>query len=442
MTDHRWLRQVLVALYFLAAGNARADDWPQWMGPDRNGVWNESGVVKSISNKKPPVKWRVPIQHGYGGPAVVGDRVFVMDFAARSGEVQNSPDGRVELKGQERILCFSAHSGEPLWDHAYDRDYKLSYPGGPRCTPTVADGKVFTLGAEGDLVCLDVTTGNKIWSKQLTKEYKTDTPIWGFASHPLVVGDVLFCLAGGEGSVAVALDKNSGREIWRALSAPEPGYCPPSIINHAGRQQLIIWHPKSLNGMNPMTGEVYWSLPVEPSYGMSIMAPQKLGDHLYASAIGNVSALIKLDNNRPDAEIVWRGQVKDSVFSSNSTPLLHDGMIYGCDVESGALVGARLSDGKRLWQTTEPTGGARRDRHATAFLVRNGDRYYLFNEQGDLIVARLTPESYEELGKVHVLEPTNEAFGRAVVWSHPAYAQKCMFARNDRELVCVDLAVK
>jgi hypothetical protein len=116
-------------------------------------------------------------------------------------------------------------------------------------------------------------------------------------------------------------------------------------------------------------------------------------------------------------------------------------MIYGVDVQSGALVGASLEDGERLWQTIQPTtGGERRGRYGTAFLVRQGDHFFLFNEQGDLLLAKLSPQGYEELGRFRVLEATNNTFGRPVVWSHPAFAQKCLFARNDKELVCVDLA--
>ena len=122
-----------------------------------------------------------------------------------------------------------------LWTHAYDRTYKISYPGGPRCTPTVDGERVYTLGAEGDLRCLNVADGTLVWSKDLTAEYKFDTPVWGFAGHPLVAGDLLYCLVGGEGSVAVAFDKATGREVWRALTASEPGYCPPTMITHGGQ---------------------------------------------------------------------------------------------------------------------------------------------------------------------------------------------------------------
>ena len=337
------------------------------------------------------------------------------------------------------MLCFSAKNGELLWTHEHDQDYNISYPGGPRCTPTVADGKVYALGAEGKLVCLDAKSGNVVWKKDFKTEYKANTPIWGHSAHPLVMGDHVYCIVGGKGSIVVAFNKNTGEEVWKALSAKDQGYCPPTMIEHAGRQQLLIWHPESLNALNPMSGEVYWTFDLKPNYNMSITVPRKQGDLLFASAIGHVGVLLKLTEGKP--EEVWRGGAKNAVYSANSTPILTDTMIYGCDCQLGSLMGVRLKDGERLWQTYEPTaGGKRRVSHGTAFLVKHKDRYFLFNEKGDLILAKLSPKGYDEISRFHVLEPTNEAFRRNVVWSHPAFAEKCVFARNDKEIVCVNLA--
>ena len=437
---------IVVGLLLLSAvpcGSASADDWPQWMGPQRDAVWREQGIVESIPQEGLPTKWRVPVAWGYAGPAVAGDRVFVMDYVKASGEVRNNPGAVSELTGKERVLCFAAADGKLLWKHEYEQPYSISYAGGPRCTPTVDGDYVYTCGAEGQLLCLRAASGDVVWQKLLTKEYETKTPIWGFSAHPLVAGDLLYVLAGGEGSVCVALNKRTGKEVWRALSAAEPGYCPPTMIEHGGRKQLLIWHPESINGLNPDSGEVYWSLPIKAGYRMSINAPRKLDNHVYISAIGNVSAMIELDDAKPAAEIAWRGKAKHSVYCANSTPFLDDGMIYGCDVETGSLIGAAISDGERKWDSAKPThNGPRRVRHATAFIVKHQDRFFLFNEKGDLILAKLSPEGYTEQGRFHVLEPTNEAFGRPVVWSHPAFAHKCLFARNDKELVCVDLSQK
>src|SRR5437763_1723796 len=349
---------------------------------------------------------------------------------------------RADLAGKERVLCLRASDGKELWKYEYDCAYKISYPSGPRTTPAISGGKVYTLGAEGNLVCVDAESGKPFWSKDLKKEYQIDAPHWGFCGHPLVDGNKLFCLVGGPGSVAVAFDKNTGKEIWRALSStPDAGYCPPKMIEAGGKKQLLIWHPQSLNSLNPETGEVYWTEKLAPQYEMSCSTPQKSGDFLYASGIGKCAALFKLSRDKPAVDVVWIAKPNQAVFCSNSTPQIDGEAIYGNDCEVGNLRGVSLASGERLWETFKPTtGGDRRESHGTAFLTKNGDRYFIFSETGDLIVARLTPEKYEEISRAHLIEPTNEAFGRPVVWNHPAYANKCVFVRNDKEIVCTNLA--
>ena len=443
-----------VAWSMLLASIARADDWPQWMGPRRDAIWREAGVAAAIPAAGLPVKWRIDVKGGYAGPAVAGGRVYLMDYDRRAGEVSNAPNDRTLLTGNERILCLDATTGKVLWKHEYDCPYSISYAAGPRCTPTVADGKVYALGAEGHLTCLDAASGRVLWTKDFQKDYSAPVPIWGFCGHPLVEGDLLICLVGGPGSVAVAFDKATGVERWRALTASESGYYPPTIIEASGRRQLVIWDADNLSALDPATGNVLWSRPLKPMYGMSIMAPQvsdtKQGRVLFASGIGRVGALFRLAADAPGAEVAWRGTPKSAVYCANSTPFIAGDVLYGCDCDTGMLTAVDLTDGRRIWETAAATTGDRRGKHGTAFLVREaagraGDppgttRTWLFSETGDLILARLSPEKYQELGRMHLLDPTNECFGREVVWSHPAFAGRCIFARNDRELVCVDAA--
>lgn len=440
---HRFLVLFVAAAATQTA--AYADDWPQWMGPQRDGVWREEGVVETIPDGGLPVLWRVPVKGGYAGPAVVGNRVYLTDYEQTSGELSNDPNGRNVLAGRERVLCLDAATGELLWTHEYDCPYSLSYASGPRCTPTVADGRVFTLGAEGNLLCLNAETGDLLWQKDLKQDYAAPTPIWGFCGHPLVDGERLICLVGGEGTVAVAFDTASGKELWRHGTASESGYCPPSIIESAGVRQLLIWDADKLNALVPETGEPLWSEPLKPAYGMSIMAPRVAdtpdGQVLFASGIGRVGALFRLSSDKPGATVLWRGTPKNAVYCANSTPMIEGSTLYGCDCETGFLTAVDLATGERLWETSAPTMGTeRRGRHGTAFLVRHGDRTWLMSETGDLIVAKLTPQGYEELSRMHLLAATNECFGREVVWSHPAFANRCIYARNDRELVCVSAA--
>jgi outer membrane protein assembly factor BamB len=249
MRTTRCLSALTVILVF-AAPRALADNWPQWLGPDRDSVWRETGILKTLPKDGPLVKWRVPVAGGYAGPAVADGRVFLFDYDTTGNRNTDNAGGRTKLTGKERVLCLDAVTGKELWKHEYDCEYHIGYPAGPRCTPTVSGGKVYTLGAMGDLACLDAKTGKVIWSKNLPKEYNATVPLWGYAGHPLVEGDRLFCLAGGKGSIAVALDKNSGKELWRALSAREIGYSPPTLIQAGGTSQLLIWHAESLNSLD------------------------------------------------------------------------------------------------------------------------------------------------------------------------------------------------
>ena len=434
---------VLVWVAVAGAGIVHAEDWPQWMGLHRDGVWHESGLIEKFPEQGLPTKWRVPVGLGYSGPAVVSGRVYVTDYLRKSGDTGNDPGTRRTLDGEERVLCLDAETGKTLWNHVDSVQYNISYPSGPRATPTVDQGKVYTQGAEGNLLCLDTATGKVIWSKDLKKDFKAPTPIWGFSSAPLVDGQRLFCMVGGEGSVAVAFDKDTGKELWRALSATEIGYCPPSMIEAAGTKQLIIWHADAINSLNPETGVVYWTIPLKPDYGMSIMIPQKHGDFLFASGIGNVGALMKLDSKKPAAEVVWRGRNDTAVYAANTTPIIDEaGILYGAECRGGQLRGVELATGKRLWETFAATTGTRRGNHGTVYIVKNGDRYILFSETGDLILAHLSAKGYDEISRFHLIDPTGECFGRDVVWSHPAFANKCVFARNDKELVCVSLSAQ
>src|SRR5262245_55082612 len=198
----RSARRMVLLAWPLVICSAVADDWPQWLGPGRDDVWKETGIIERFGAGGANIKWRVPISGGYSGPAVAGGKVFVTDYVRAGGDASNDPGARAELRGNERVLCLAADTGKLLWKHEYECPYKISYPSGPRTTPTVAGGKVYTLGAEGHLFCLDAESGRVFWWKELKKAYQIEAPMWGFCGHPLVDGNKLFCLVGGPGSVA------------------------------------------------------------------------------------------------------------------------------------------------------------------------------------------------------------------------------------------------
>jgi outer membrane protein assembly factor BamB len=433
-----------LSLFWVAStANGLAEDWTGWMGDQREGCYHESGIIDRIPTAGLKVKWRTPIHGGYAGPAVADGRVFVFDYQQTGGEAVNNPDTRAQLSGTERLLALDAATGEVQWQHAYDCPYSISYPAGPRCTPTVDGDRVYILGAEGHLKCLRAADGELVWSRELTKDFRVEVPLWGFASHPLIDGDLLYTMVGGDGQGVVAFDKLTGDVRWQALDTPA-GYCPLSIITAGGTRQLIVYHPTAIVSLNPGNGTQYWDIPMKPDFEMSIAKPMIEGNLMYASGIYNEAVLIELATDRAAAQERWRGEPKAAVHSANATPIIADGVIYGTDCNEGSLVAVDIRDGSRLWTTfaaTDP-GNTRRLSHGTAFLTRLGatDRYLIMSETGALLMARLTREGYEDLGRFQVLEPTGECFGRRVVWSHPAYANRTAFIRNDQEIVAVDLA--
>jgi outer membrane protein assembly factor BamB len=430
---------LILATCVFVQPSGRAEDWPQWNGPSRNGTISEK-LPNSVPVSGFPKLWSVPVSYGYSGPAVAAGRLFITDYEKLTGEIENNPGGRSNLTGNERIFCLDEKTGKVLWQKQYSRPYSLSYAAGPRVTPTVDADRVYTLGAEGDLVCYFVSNGEIVWQRQLRDEYAKTTPIWGYSAAPLIQGNQLITLAGGDGSIVVSLDKLTGKEIWRALTASEIGYCPPTLIQAAGRDQLLIWDPENLNALDPKDGKLLWSTPLKPAYAMSIMTPIKSGNRLFVSGIGEVGEMFELGQSKPEIKRLWKGNPKNAVYCANSTPMFDGDYIYGSDCGKGSFICVRASDGERMWESFEPTTrGERRTSHGTAFIHKSGDNYYLFSEIGDLILARLSPEKYTELGRVHLIDPTNECFGRKVVWSYPAFANGCVFVRNDKEVVAYKL---
>jgi outer membrane protein assembly factor BamB len=443
--------RILLGLVFALtlAPLARADDWPQWMGPNRDGVWAESGILDKFPDGGLKKLWSVPINGGFAGPAVAGGKVYVTDRVLGTG-VKNPDDPfdtNTKVGGAERVLCFDAKTGEQVWKYDYLVAYQVSYGTGPRCTPTVSGGKVYSLGAMGDLVCLTADKGELVWKKDFKADYKAKTPTWGFCGHPLVYDNLLIALVGGENALVVAFEKDTGKEVWKALSpasAGAAGYAPPTILKFDGVDQLVQYHPTAVTALEPKTGKKLWSIKTDPGqYGMSIMGPRQSGSTLFAAS--EEASVAFTVTGGAEAKELWRGKKGEGLNPANMTPFVEGETIYGVD-EGGMLRAVDLKTGKRLWYTFEPVIDAEREedfkgaQFGTAFLVKNGDRFFIFNEKGSLVIAKLSREKCEVLSRASLVAPTGATFGRKVVWSHPAFAEKCVFVRNDKEVACFSLA--
>jgi len=442
------LRQTICLSWvgLMALSGTRADDWPQWLGPKRDGNWRETGIVETFPSEGPKRVWRTPLGSGYSGPAVVGERVYVLDRQVAQGAARpKSAFDASTIAGNERVLCLDVADGHVVWQRAYDCPYTVSYAAGPRTTPVVADGRVYSLGTMGNLACQSAADGKLIWSRDFVADFGLKVPTWGVSAHPLLDGNKLICVVGGEGSVAVAFDKETGRELWRALSAKEPGYCPPMIYTLGGRRQVILWHAEAVNGLDPETGRVLWTEPWKLNYGMAIATPRLLDDGLFLTCFYNGSMRLRFEPGREAPVVAWKTakqSERDTVNlnSTMATPWIEGGHAYG-PCSYGQFRCIRLDTGERLWETFQPTTG-KAERWGNCFVVKNGTRWFLLSEQGDLIVARLSPQGYEELSRAHVIDPVNTDPGRPVVWSHPAFANRRIYLRNDQEMVCYNLAAQ
>ncbi len=437
-------RSCLALVGFLcAATTAAADDWPGWMGSQRDGVYRETGVIDEVPKDGLRVKWRKPIHGGFAGPAVADGRVFVYDFRRKDAAKVVNNLGGGNVVGQERLLALDEKTGEKLWQHSYECAYTIDYPYGPRCTPSIDGDRVYILGSEGDLQCLRVEDGELIWSRHLQRDFGAKVQRWGFASHPLIDGDFVYTMVGGTGQAVVAFDKLTGKTRWKALDALA-AYAPPTIIEAGGTRQLIVLHATAVASLSPKDGTLYWDIPFQAAYDMSICRPMIEGNKMFITA-NSGSIMVELAADQPAVKELWRGKRgRTSIQAANATPMFADGVIYGTDHQRGNLIAIRSEDGKRLWNTFETTkpGETRFVKEGTAFLtrIRDTDRYLVMSETGDFQMARLTAAGYEHLGRMHVLEPTQFAKGHQVLWSHPAYANRTAYIRNDKEIVAVDLA--
>jgi len=410
---------------------ALAEDWPEWRGKGRSGVWNESGILDKFPEKGLTVAWRTPLHGGFAGPAVAAGRVFVTDFKRSAGK-----------KGTERALCLDEKSGKILWTREWDADYQgISYDTGPRATPTVDGDRVYVVGGSGTLLCLNTRTGAVIWRKDYVKDYGMQMPVWGISSAPLVEGERLIAIVGGQPDAKVmAFDKMTGKEIWRALpSDSEQGYSQPVIFEAGGIRQLIIWHPAAVASLDPATGKVNWQQPFRINLGVTLATPVWSGSRLLVTSFYNGSML--LDLAREKASVIWKGKSNSEISTDGlhtvvNTPVIAGNYIYGI-CSYGQFRCLNLKTGERVWETMEVT--KEKARWASGFIVRHGDRYFINNDRGELIIAKLSEKGYQEISRTQLIKPTSNPGNRrelgVVNWTHPAYANRHVITRNDEEII-------
>ena len=411
---------------------ATGDDWPQWRGPGRDGVWKEQGLVDKLAGPDLPIKWRAPIAGGYSGPTVAGGRVYVTDLVG-------------EGPRQERVHCFDAETVKPVWTHAYEVNYGgLGYQAGPRASVSIHDGRAYALGAVGHFHCFDAARGTMLWTKDLNQLYQINMPTWGTAASPLIDGDLAIVQCGGtNGACVVALDRKTGQERWKAAN-DRASYSAPILINQAGKRVLVVYTGDRVLGMNPQSGALYWEHPFPArQVVIGIATPVVEKDRLFITNFYEGALMLRLHQDKPGVEKLWerRGpneRTTDAIQSIIATPIMVDGYVYGVD-SYGELRCLDAKTGDRVWedQTAVP-----RARWSTIHLTPNADRVWMFNERGQLLITKLSPKGFQEISRAQLIKPTTRQLPQrgGVCWAHPAYAYRHVFARNDEELVCASLA--
>ena len=433
----RLVRLLCVSVFVLAfgVGNARessADDWPQWRGKNRDAKLSDTEQVDELPTKLVKRKWSVPLGAGYSGPTVADGRVYVSD--------RGPADSETEV---ERVLCFDAETGKSLWQHQYDASYTIGYRAGPRAAVTIDGNLAYAVGAMGHLCCLDAETGKLIWKRDLEKDFKIKMPIWGITASPLVYEDLVIQIAAGtEDACVVGFDKKTGKERWRSLDE-RAGYSAPILIRQGEHDVVVCWTGESISGLNPLDGSVYWSIPMPPKkMPIGVPTPVVQDDLLFVASFYDGSMLVRLDLERPAAKKLWHRvgideKNTDALHCMISNPVIRGDYIYGVD-SYGEFRCLRTDNGDRVW---EDLSVVRRSRWATVYIIQNGDREIMQNENGELLMATLTPEGFKEHSRAKFIAPTRKQLNRrdGVVWAHPAIANGHIFARNDKELVCAPL---
>jgi outer membrane protein assembly factor BamB len=410
-----WLRSL--ALLVLASAPAAAADWPQWLGPHRD---NSSPETVAVWKEAPKVLWRQPVGEGNSCPVVAGGRVFV--------------HSKVKDQNKEEVVAYDAGSGRELWRVAYERaKFTSLYGNGPRATPAVADGRVYTFGITGVLTCLEAATGKQLWQVDTLKDLGAKNLFFGMSCSPLVEGDFVLENVGAKGASVVAFDRARGTVAWKALD-DKASYSSPIVFGKGKERQVVFLTGDGVVSLSPADGSLFWRFPLKDALLESSTTPVRAGDTLVASSITYGSAGLKLrtKDGKPAYKEMWKDKALTCYFS---TPVAvgkdHLYMVTGSNPlafkrnPTATLHCIEAATGKSLWQK-EKIGKY----HAA--LLRTGDgRLLLLDDAGELALLSPNPKGYSELARSKVCGPT---------WAHPALSDGRLYVRDDKELICLKLA--
>ena len=412
--------RVLAGLLLLACAGPPptwAADWPGWRGPDRTGVSAEEGLLAAWPRGGPKLLWSITgLGGGYSAPAVVGGRVFVMGSKG----------------GDEYVRALSVEDGKPLWAVKVGKVGKNTGPDypGPRATPTVQGDRLWTLGSDGDLVCLRTEDGKLVWRKHLERDFGGDRGNWAYCESPLVDGDLVVCTPGGPDATMLALAKDTGEVVWKTAKEDYnlAGYA-SAIVAHAGKRKLYVqFIGPGVIGVDAKTGRLlFWYRRNVGS--VSAVTPVYHDGHVFATADGlegaGGDALLKLVET-------GRGVEAREVYLRRELMTFHGGVVrlgeYLYGTGKGGLVCLEFRTGKVRWRHRSIGQGS---------LLAAQGRLYLRGTQGQVALVEASPEGYRERGRFRQPKRT-----RFPTFAHPVVANGRLYLRDDDLLFCYDVAEK
>jgi outer membrane protein assembly factor BamB len=417
----RWTRSLFALLF--ASTVAIAADWPSWLGPHRD---SSSPEVVAPWKEAPKALWRLAVGEGHSSPVVASGKVYL--FA------------KGKDKDAEELIAYDAKTGVKVWNHAYERaPFKSKFGNGPRATPSVVDGQVYTFGLTGLLTCRNADTGEKKWQRDTLKDFQAPNLFFGISSTPLVADDKVFVLIGGKEATIVAFNKDDGKEAWKKLVtwkekgqdvADAASYASPIITGAGKERQLLCLTQRGLVSLKPANGDVFWQVPLKDALNESSTTPVRSGDSVFASSVTFGALGIKLgaQDDKPTGVQDWKNASLNCYFS---TPVAvgteHIYVVTGglLPPPESKLHCVEMKSGKILW--TQPKVGKY---HAA--MVRTGDnKLLMLDDFGNLTLIEPNSEKYVELAKSKVCGPT---------WAHPALANGCVYLRDEKELMCLQFS--
>jgi outer membrane protein assembly factor BamB len=407
-----------LALSVLVAGvRVAADDWPQFLGPTRNGVYNGPPLASSWPAAGPKTVWRKQVGQGFAGPVVAGERLILFH----------------RVGGEEIVEALNARTGAPLWRFAYPTAYRddFGFDEGPRAVPVVVNGKIYTFGAEGQLHAIDLAAGKKIWSVDTMRRFGVRKGFFGAAGSPLVEDGRVIANIGGKdgarGAGVVAFNADTGAVMWTATD-DEAGYSSPVGATLGGKRHAVFFTRNGLVGLDPATGAVLFQKRWRSRSASSVNAatPVVVGDLIFVSATYETGAAV-LRVKGSDLTELWSS---DEVMSNHYATTVHaKGILYGFHGRQEFTPSFRavdLNTGKVRWSE---------ERFKAGTVTLAGDQLLILRETGELILAAATPDAFRPLARAQILPAT--------VRANPAVADGFLYARNsdtrDNTLVCIDL---